>query len=113
MSKCDQDGCTGHLGKFEDCLSEAIWQQSLDGGNASTGTTEYQGHLVLMIYPEPETEKLDDGPTVTIPAGAYIVYSHELGFVRLWKYDSEEAARKEFDEYDERYGEWLDENEPG
>lgn len=112
-STCAQDGCTGHLGKFQSCLAEAVWEGTLDGPDAETGRTEAHGHYALMVYSADDQVWLQDGVVVTIPAGAYMVESTESGAVYLHTYDSEAAARAAFDEADRAYSAWEDANGDG
>jgi hypothetical protein len=108
---CDQADCRGHLGKFDDCLSEAIWEASLDGFCDSTGDTECDGHYCLVSFPENDTVTIQDGPTVLVPAGWYIVETVNSGAVYVTRYNTEGEAREEYDAADKRYGEWLDQDE--
>lgn len=110
MNDCEQHGCEGHLGKFPDCLTEAIWQLSMDGGaNETTGdATDWGAHFQLFTFTSEETVTVDNGPTVTIPIGAYILVTYSSGFVYLWLYDTEADAREEFDAQDREYGKWID-----
>lgn len=108
IPKCDQAGCTGHLGKFQDCRAEAAYELSMDGGDGTTGATEYNGHYTLLILDAPEDVDLYDGPTVTVPAGAYIVQATNSGAVYLLTYGSEDDARKDFDAAAADYAEWDD-----
>ena len=110
VPKCGQDGCTGHLGKFDSCQTEALWQMSLDGGDETTGESDFEGHLTLVLVDEPYDERLDvdEVVIVTIPAGAYLVESLSSGAVYSMRYDTEAGARIVFEEADARYSAWLD-----
>ncbi len=113
MSTCDETGCTGHLGKFPDCQTEALWTVSLDSGqDEQTGSVDAHGWFALMIMTSDKPVELDDGRTVTVPAGNYMVGTNDQGFVWSWQYDTEAEARKDFETADNEYGEWLDANEP-
>jgi hypothetical protein len=112
IGKCDQAGCTGHLGKFSSCLDEAVWQLSMDDSDRATGRTEAHGHFAAMTFDASEEYKIQDGATVIIPAGAYLVEENDQGFVYVVAYDSEAEMIKVFDEHDQRYSEWLEINEP-
>lgn len=112
MSKCEQTGCQGHFGKFQDCLAEAVWEQSLHGFSESTGSTEAYGYFTLMIYAEDHYVVLDSRG-ITVPAGAYVVESTESGTVYLYAYPTEADARKFFEAVDAEYGEWLEIGESG
>jgi hypothetical protein len=106
MSTCDQAGCTGHLGKFQSCQAEAVWELSLEFPEDSTGDTEYEGHYALMVFDEPETHTLEGGVVVTVPAGAYIVQATSRGAVYLLTYASADEAYAALSEARERYEEW-------
>lgn len=115
MSMCDTEGCQGHLGKFQDCVSEAVWETTLDGTGETTGTVEFEGHLTLTEFPEDEELTIDpdgDNIKVTVPAGWYLVESRESGAVYVTRHDTEAEARKIFDAADARYCEWSEVNEP-
>lgn len=111
MSTCDNAGCAGHLGKFQSCLSEALWEASLEGSDRTTGSSEFEGHFALQHYPDNETATLGNGVTVDIPNGWYIVETAESGAVWTSHYPSEAEALRVFNAADERYGEWLDTEE--
>lgn len=114
--KCDEKTCPGHLGKFSDCLSEALYEWSLDGSSeeASTGDVEYQGYVSLFILTEDDTVHLDlsraDSRTITVPTGNYILHQANSGIVSLFKFETEEDARDEFAVYEQAYGIWVDED---
>jgi hypothetical protein len=107
---CDEPGCLGHVGKFDSCLSAAVWTNSLDGSDEGTGSVDFRGHLSLCLYPKAADATLDDGRTVPIPAGYYTVWESSTGQVYLTGYETEEAAREEFAAADREYGEWLAES---
>ena len=112
MLTCEQDGCTGHLGKFGDCQTEALWQISLDGGDESTGTSEFEGYVTLIVVPvDGWHEKImgDDKIDVLIPEGAYLTTDTNSGAVYSERYDTEREAREVFAGYEARYAEWDDE----
>jgi hypothetical protein len=112
-NRCSVAGCSGHLGKFADCIAEAVWTASLDGVDwtEQTGSTEYEGHYALMHFPEDEQVDVPDGPAVPVPAGWYLTITAESGAVDVTRYDTEEEARVPFAEADKRYGEWLEQND--
>jgi hypothetical protein len=115
-SKCEQEGCQGHLGKFDSCRDEALYQMSLDGTDETTGDVEYEGYYVLIVLDASATVNLDDDapdgtPQVTVPAGSYIVTENSQGFVSVYTYDSEAVAREDFKRIDEAYSDWLDQDE--
>lgn len=115
MSTCTQDGCQGGHYKFDDCLTEAIWQDSLEGHpNAECGDADLYGtYYVLMVYPQATNVPLSDGPTVTVPEGGYILVTWSTGRVDLWRYNADtgsnaDAAREEYDAQAKAYYTWVD-----
>jgi len=61
-----------------------------------------------MIFPESETHNLDTGPTVTVPAGNYIVLSGSSGAMYLLTYATETEARAEFTKAENAYSVWIE-----
>lgn len=115
---CSVEGCTGHLGKFSDCLTEALWEVSMVDGE-STGSTEAYGHYTLIHIDSDTSHSMgkdlgvkDHGPEVMISAGWYMVQATEQGFVYSWACESEAIARQQFAEVDQEYSAWLDINDP-
>lgn len=112
MSKCLNENCPGHLGRFQDCESELAHEWSLDCADATTGDVEFQGHLSLVIVRESFTDRLDvgtaDARTETLRMGAYLVESTNSGAVYAVHFDDAADARKVFDEADRAYCAWLD-----
>lgn len=110
MRYCGQQGCQGHMSKFSDCLTEAIWQLSMDGGaDETTGdATDWGAHFQLFTFTSEETVTVDNGPTVTVPVGAYILVTYSSGSVYCWEYGNDAEAREEFDAQAREYGKWLD-----
>jgi hypothetical protein len=94
MNKCEQESCTGHLGKFSSCRDEALYVMSLDGTNETTGDVEYEGYYTLIVLTVAVTWLL--GVPVTVPAGSYIVSENSQGFVYGTEYATEALAREDF-----------------
>lgn len=108
LPTCDTVDCQGHLGKFSDCLTEALYDLSMGGMYDSTGSTEAHGHFTLMVFDVDDVHTLESGgPDVTIPAGAYIVQCTEQGFVYTLTYSTQVEAQAAFAMADSAYGEWL------
>jgi hypothetical protein len=123
MRKCDTPiisgpGCDGHLGKFDDCLAEALYEWSLDGADASTGDSDFEGHLSLIIVDTDTTAAIDpDGVAreVAVPAGNYLLWTASTGAVTLSTADTVEGAWEIFRHNDARYALWdagCDPNNP-
>jgi hypothetical protein len=101
--------CPGHLGKFDDCLAEALWEWSLDDADGTTGTGDFEGHTALIIAYQDETVVIDpDGDTreVLVPAGIYLLFEASTGIVTYMIAENKEQARAIFDANDERYALW-------
>lgn len=110
---CEADGCTGHLGKFGSCLSEALYELSLDGGDETTGDVDFHGHFTLLIVTEAtEVTMLDGGKArkFTVPAGNYIVVVGESGMVEIEEYESAADASAAFRPRDDDYAAWLEQD---
>lgn len=105
--KCETEGCPGHLGKFDCCRDEALYELTLSGFDESTGDVEAYGHHTLVMLVEPKPVDIQDGMRVVVPQGFYIVTQDNSGFVGVSSFGSEEEARAEFQRLDDEYGEWL------
>lgn len=115
LPTCDTEGCPGHLGKFDSCVAEALYEWSMDGtANDVTGDVDFNGHYSLYIVESDETVTIDpDGENrvVTVPAGNYILHSASSGAVTLGTYDTPEEARADFVIAEHEYSEWLGQDE--
>lgn len=121
MSECDSQftkgRCDGHLGKFPDCVAEALWVLSLDQGTATTefGDTDWYGYFALFMLEQSETVELDpDGPDeriVIVPAGNYLLRTHSSGAVGYEATGSREEVTRICDEWERQYDEYLDDEE--
>jgi len=102
LPTCFYPGCQGHLGKFDGCVEEAVWAAILsDGsGNDSAGDSDY-GTATLIVFAE--TEAVDIGISVTVPAGAYVAFEESNGFVTVCHYETEAEARAVFDGFSADY----------
>lgn len=106
MNTCGTEGCTGHLGKFPDCVTEAIWELSLDTiMDFDTGSTDFEGHYSLMNFDFDEMHELEDGRSVLIPAGLYLIVTSSSGAVFNWA-GSDEQLRQEFARAEQAYADW-------
>ena len=109
MRICRVTECSGHVGKFADCASEALWMLSLDGSESDTGSVEDGfDFLSLVIVKEPTGVALQDGREVTLVPGSYLVFCSEQGFVNVIRYDLESEARQAYDRCDRAYADYLD-----
>lgn len=109
LPTCDAQGCPGHLGKFSDCVTEALWTISLDGPDDQTGDAidwhAWYGHISL---PESESVTIDEGSpdarNVTIPSGEWILECLSSGAVYAWQSDD---IATEWDALESAYAEFL------
>jgi len=94
ITHCCQNGCPGHLGKYRNCLEEAIDAIILNGGYMELDSNErHGGSVALWFTPDRFPYELEDGPTVSIPAGWYVVTEQSCGFVTVDQLDTEQDAR--------------------
>ena len=106
MGKCDNPGCDGHLGKFPDCIAEALWGIDQDD---QTGTTDWEAWYALYRFDQAETHPVHvyaPNLTVTIPAATYIAGEDDRGAVFYTGYTDPAAARQAWDDINARYAEW-------
>jgi hypothetical protein len=112
---CDVPGCHGHLAKFDDCMSEAVWSWSMDGADRQTGSTEFAGHYSLVTLTDPDVFQMDEGQEdqyeVMVPHGHYVVFSAESGAVTVERFETAAEAGAVMDAAETAYGEWLGDDE--
>jgi hypothetical protein len=101
----------GHLGKFASCLDEALHGWSLEDSTSSTGTTEFDGHLAVVVVHVDDVWGLGqtDGPDereVIIPAGNYLVWTANSGAVEVRQVETEQEAWAIYGRVDARYAAW-------
>lgn len=93
MRKCEQIGCVGHWAKFDDCLSEAVWEASLEFPDWVICNEDCGNSMALVVFPVDELVVLES-VSVTVPAGAYTVETFSTGGVGVVRWESEEEARR-------------------
>lgn len=111
MHTCPQRGCTGHLGKFDSCRDEALYEMAASSADGTAGDTDWEGHYAYLRLPNGEEfseEWVAGGETVTVPAGFYIVFTSPSGWVSATRYAHEDNAREVFESIEARYMEWED-----
>jgi hypothetical protein len=114
MYKCEVPSlngvdCDGHLGKFGDCLAQALWEWSLDGLGDGTGSGDFEGwtHLFDVERDTPAMIEPDGiAREIEVPAGAYLLFVSTVGAVTYMLADSAEQARAVFQVAEERYEAW-------
>lgn len=101
--------CPGHspFDKYPDCLTEALYGGMFD---AETGTVDGFGYWVgLVIQAEAETVDGGEGVEVVIPAGTCLtIVENDRGHLTVTTYDTAEEAQTAFDDWEERFGAYLD-----
>lgn len=118
MGKCETEFVTGecagelHLGKFSSCLDEALYGMALEDVNSGCGDSDWRGYKSRVDVPDVEEFELHpdgaDSAVVKVPAGFYIVYTAPTGGVTVTRYETEEEAATEYDEWEAAYNEWDD-----
>lgn len=117
VSTCTDTQCEGHLGKFQSCLTEALWTVSLDGTQEDqTGDVDAYGYYVLLHFPDAEHIDISDNPPLTrhmveVPAGWYVVETMSSGAVYHSEYGDEAEAYRAFKLEVDRYEEWDEDDD--
>lgn len=102
----NQVECEGHLGKFDDCLAEALYAWSLNWVVDSAGSTDFEGHVTLVVVGGPTPTDLDTGRVVVVPTGVYLVWTASSGAVTVTEVDSEQVGQEVIDVNAERWSLW-------
>lgn len=117
MHRCVVPGCEGHLGKYSDCLSEALWTLGEDYADESGGDTEGPGYAMLFVFHGSVwLSDLDKAlfPTLGVPdfligGGTFVMLTGvDSGQVSMEGFACEDDARAAFDAHDRAYGMWYD-----
>lgn len=113
LPRCDTPSCPGHLGKFADCVAEALWVLSMDSSQDEQTGDAIDWHMWagLFVLESSELVEVEDARSVEIPAGAYVLVTGTTGFVDYSRYDSESDARDAFSAIDRDYSEFLGEDD--
>jgi hypothetical protein len=103
--------CPGHLGKFDDCAAQALFQLSLDWADASTGSSDFEGHVELLIVEADDADvRLDEGivhqRTVVIRPGNYLIFTAADGQVTVATVSDTRGAWAIFGVTEQRYNLW-------
>lgn len=109
--------CTGHLGKFDDCLVQALWELSLEGYD-DAGRSDFEGHVALVVVTEPEPCDIEGqgDRRIIAPVGNYLIWSSSSGRVTLSTVDTIEGAREILEQVGTRLAAWemgCDPDKPG
>lgn len=100
--------CTGHLGKFDDCLAEGLWEWSLADATDRAGSADFEGYvsLVAVTAAEPiDVEGQGDRRVMVLP-GNYLIWESSTGNVTVTTVDTIEGAREVLDVAAERWAAW-------
>jgi hypothetical protein len=115
LNTCDTvftaDGaCPGHLGKFDSCLAEYLYEISSDGADDTTGNVDAFGYYAYFDFssPGPGDGDCDNGTVIKVPAKHFILSEDPSGLVRLQTFDSEDEALNEFHQHVTRFQDWID-----
>lgn len=79
-----------------------------------TGSTEWTGYATLVLLSTAEillyaSTYADDDARLGVKPGWFIVWTNDAGIIWVYQYDSEDAARVDFDAVDVEYSAWLEE----
>lgn len=108
---CNAIGCTdSHVGKFDSCRDEALYELTMDGTGETTGDVEAYGHHTIVILHNSDNRlvELCCGRSVGVSPGAYIVTQTSSGSVIVASFDNETSARVEFSRLSGQYETWDD-----
>ena len=117
---CVVPGCTGHLGKFSNCLAQALWNLGENYADESGGNTEAHGfHMMFLFRHNTWLSDMAEGsfdwcdtPDFQIAGDTYVILTEaSSGQVFGEAFESEGHARDAYDAYDRAYGEWSEINE--
>lgn len=112
MRTCDNVKCgSSHIGKFDSCRDEALYQISLDSWGERTGDVDFGQCVDLLILETVAIVDLYLDNLVAIQPGNYMVSTVSSGQVFVSKYDTELEARQVFDCIDRAYSNWLNDEE--
>lgn len=98
MSNCEQTGCTGHLGRFDSCRDEALFELMLDTGSGA-GDGDF-GYATRISLAEPEQVELPSALKVIAPAGEYIVWQFTSGAVAVTEHRTADEADGAFAQFE-------------
>jgi len=88
-----------HVGKFADCVAEALWSLSLDSlQDDQTGNSgDWLFWVALFLDVNETTGAETDNGFVIIPTGSYLLYEVPSGFVHAVRFAFASEAQKAFD----------------
>lgn len=105
--------CAGHLGKFSDCLSEALYEQAagtVGWADDEGGTTEFEGYMWLILGHEsieiPAADWSGDFDIKTAPGTWLTLLTTDQGFVYLTAYGTRDEAQDAYDTHIAAYDAW-------
>lgn len=119
-SKCVVPRCEGHLGRHDNCLSEALWNLGEDYADEHGGDSSAHGYHMLFLFDsntwisDLSTSALEYAgtPDFQVAQGTCVILTEvESGHVYLEGFDSPTEARGAFDDMIAQYGRWSEVNE--
>lgn len=117
---CPVPGCSGHLGKFADCLAQALWCLGEDYADESGGDSESVGYCMLFLFGETtwisslakDMFAYLDVPDFAFGPTTYVILTEvSSGQVSMEGFDNANDARAAYDAHDRAYGEWSEAND--
>lgn len=118
MKNCAQKDCAGHVAKFDDCMSEALYEQcagTRGWADEETGNTDWDGYMWLILASsefEIPMEFWSGSFDMSIPGGTWMtLFVNTSGYVTLTYHDTEQRAQDTFDAFDKAFQEWEWSNE--
>jgi hypothetical protein len=91
MSKCEFERCEGHLGKFDSCRDEAVYNLAMDAdwiGSVEWDISAAYLHIDTALYPVGGEDS--DTPAVLVEGGFYRAATDNQGFVYVYKFETQE-----------------------
>jgi hypothetical protein len=109
VNKCAHKECPGHLGRFDNCKDEMLWDFALDDSSNGFGDSDWKGYYTRVDIPEETTELLNTPGCprmVTIPRGFYFVHVTDQGFVITRRFDTPEERDAILEPIEAEYLAW-------
>lgn len=111
LKRCGRDHAP--TDKLRNCLTEALYQQSFDFADDTTGSVDWAWHVAKVAIGAMDAVAvlIEDSRYVRIPAGLYLVLENGDGHVRVDHYEDEDEGERDFTEACHQYAAWLDERD--
>lgn len=112
---CVVPGCEGHVGKYDNCLSMALWNLGQDYADESGGDScDGDGYHMLFLFTSNTwisgmSLELAGTPDFQVAGDTYVIVSEtRSGHVSLAGYMDASEARGVFDDLMAEYGKWSE-----